>query len=150
MRGETPNEQLLLNIQGAFAEYERAVISDRLRRGRLHRLRTGLSVPYPAPYGYYYQPASESQNSCWIVIDEQAQVVRQIVSLDTAPDSPSIGEIARRLNQQEIPAPGGQKWATSSVGRILRYTCYKGTAYYNRHQTDYSGIGLPKQAVKVV
>ena len=68
---------------------------------RLHRLRTGLSVPYPAPYGYYYQPAVEPQNSCWVVVDEEAEVVRQIVNLNTRPDSPSIGEIVRRLNEQQ-------------------------------------------------
>lgn len=73
-------------------------------------------------------------------------VVKQIVSLNTGPNSPSIGEIARRLNELQIPSPGGQKWATSSVGRILRSPRYIGTAYYNRHQTDYTGIGLPKQA----
>ena len=68
MRGESPNEQLLGDIQGAFASYERAVISDRLRRGRLHRLRSGMSVPHPAPYGYYYQAATATANSCWLVV----------------------------------------------------------------------------------
>ena len=86
---------------------------------RLHRARssTGLSVPYPAPYGYYYQPASDGEKSCWVVIDEQAEVVRQIVSLNTGPDEYSIGEIARRLNDAQIAAPAGSKWGTSSVRR---------------------------------
>jgi site-specific DNA recombinase len=70
--GDSPQAQLLLNIQGAFAEYERLVISERMRRGRLYRLRQGQSVPYPAPYGYRYQPGSREQPSSWVVVPEQA------------------------------------------------------------------------------
>ncbi len=70
--GDTPQTQLLLNIQGAFAEYERVLISERMRRGRLYRLRQGQSVPYPAPYGYRYQPATREQSNTWIVIPERA------------------------------------------------------------------------------
>ena len=86
---------------------------------RLHRAwsSTGLSVPYPAVYAYYYYAATDGENSCWIVIDEQAEVVRQIVSLNTGPDEYSIGKIARRLNEEEIAPPAGSKWGTSSVRR---------------------------------
>ena len=80
------------------------------------------------------------------MIDEQAEVVRQIYSWYTGPDEYSIGKIARRLNEEEIAPPAGSKWGTSSVRRILGYPCYKGTTYYNRHQTDYTPIGLPKHA----
>ena len=44
--GDSPQEQLLLNVQGAFAEYERAAISERMRRGRRYKLSQGLSVPW--------------------------------------------------------------------------------------------------------
>ena len=138
--GGTPQAQLLLNIQGAFAEYERVLISERMRRGRLYRLRQGQSVPYPAPYGYRYQPASREQPSAWVVQPEQALVVEHVFAWYTR-DSISLSQLAQRLNQREIPSPAGKRWDTSTLGRLLRQPAYKGTAYYNRRQADYSDVG---------
>ena len=39
--GETPEERMLLQITGVFAEYERALIKERSRRGRLFAARQG-------------------------------------------------------------------------------------------------------------
>ena len=39
--GETPEEDLLLQVQGMVAEYERAKILERSRRGKLHAARQG-------------------------------------------------------------------------------------------------------------
>jgi site-specific DNA recombinase len=38
----TPEEQLLVQFQGMIAEYERAQIAERTRRGKKHRAKTGL------------------------------------------------------------------------------------------------------------
>jgi len=47
-----PHDQLLLQIRGAVAEYERSLITERMRRGRLLKLRAGLLLPWTrAPYG---------------------------------------------------------------------------------------------------
>src|SRR5215207_1350660 len=51
--GDTPHEHLLLQIRGAVAEYERTLIGERMRRGRLARYRVGLLLPWVQPvYGY--------------------------------------------------------------------------------------------------
>ena len=75
--GDSPQAKLLLDIQGAFAEYERVLISDRMRRGRLYHLRQGQGVPYPAPYGYRYQPAHERQAASWQLAPSEAAMVEQ-------------------------------------------------------------------------
>jgi site-specific DNA recombinase len=41
-----PHDQLLLQIRGAVAEYERTLIAERMRRGRLAKLRTGTLLPW--------------------------------------------------------------------------------------------------------
>ena len=46
-----PSDQLLLQIQGAIAEYERALISERFRRGKLQKARAGQWLGGKAPYG---------------------------------------------------------------------------------------------------
>lgn len=55
--GDTPHDHLLLQIRSAVAEYERALIGDRMRRGRLARYRAGLLLPWTRPvYGYLLDP----------------------------------------------------------------------------------------------
>jgi site-specific DNA recombinase len=51
------HDQLLLQIRGAVAEYGRTLICDRMRRGRLTRLRAGQLLPWSrAPFGYRLDP----------------------------------------------------------------------------------------------
>ena len=59
-RDATPEDELLRQFQGMIAEYERAQIRERTRRGKLHRARTGhQAVLSCAPYGYRYVKKSE-------------------------------------------------------------------------------------------
>jgi len=141
---DDPQAQLLVNIQGAFAEYERVLISERMRRGRLYRLRQGQAAPYPAPYGYHYQPATSHQPSHWQVIEAEAIIVKQMFEWYTQ-QSLSVQQLAQRLNQQGVASPHGRQWTGTTVHRILRHPAYKGTAYYSRYQTDYSGVGQPRR-----
>jgi site-specific DNA recombinase len=43
-RGDSPEDQLLVQFQGMFAEYEKAQLAERYRRGKAHRARTGSTV----------------------------------------------------------------------------------------------------------
>lgn len=138
--GNGPQAKLLLNIQGAFAEYERVLIQERMRRGRLYRLRHGQSVPIQAPYGYRFQPAAQAQASAWIVVAEEAAVVQQVFAWYNEGQL-SLGQLAQQLNGQCTPSPEGKAWYGSTLGRLLRQPAYKGTVYYSRRQADYSGIG---------
>jgi site-specific DNA recombinase len=138
--GDSPQAQLMLNIQGAFAEYERVLISERMRRGRLYHLRHGQAVPYPAPYGYHYQPTQGQQAARWLPAPAEAAVVEQTFVWYTQ-DSLSLGALAQRLNQRHVLGPDGAAWHASTLGRLLRQSAYRGLAYYTRRQTDASGLG---------
>jgi len=51
--GKDPEENLLLQVQGMIAEYERAKIMERSRRGKQYAARRGsVNVLAGAPYGY--------------------------------------------------------------------------------------------------
>src|SRR5206468_3318079 len=53
--GDTPEAELLVQVQGVIAEYEKAQILERTRRGKLHRAKAGsVSVLSGAPFGYRY------------------------------------------------------------------------------------------------
>jgi site-specific DNA recombinase len=142
--GDSPQAKLLLNIQGAFAEYERVHAQERMRRGRLYRLRHGESAPIQAPYGYRFQPATLPRRSTWVVVPEEAALVEQVFVWYNEGQL-SLGQLAQRLNRQGVPSPEGKAWRAHTVGRLLRQPAYKGTAYYSRHQADYSGIGKPRR-----
>jgi site-specific DNA recombinase len=78
--GQSPEDELLLQVQGMVAEYERAKILERSRRGKRHGAQVGMvSVLGGAPYGYRYIKKDEGGGAARfeIVLDE-ARVVRQV------------------------------------------------------------------------
>ena len=115
-QGVTAEDQLLVQFQGMIAEYERAQILERSRRGKRHRARAGeISVLSGAPYGYRYIRKSDDAPASYAVIDAEARVVRQVYAHYTMAGW-SIGAITRWLNDQRVatrkPAHGGSaRWS---------------------------------------
>ena len=108
--GESPEDSLLLQVQGMVAEYERAKILERSRRGKLHAARAGkVNVLSRAPYGYRYVAAGDGADAQYEIVLEQAKVVRKIFEW-VGRDGCSIGEVCKRLHQKEIPTSTGKSW----------------------------------------
>jgi site-specific DNA recombinase len=78
--GQSPEDDLLLQVQGVIAEYERTKIAERSRRGKLHAARQGSVNPMStAPFGYRYVTVAEGNGQArYEVIVEEARVVQQI------------------------------------------------------------------------
>jgi len=115
-QSDTPEDQLLLQFQGMIAEYERAQILERSRRGKRHRARQGeVNVLSGAPYGYRYVRKSEERAGYYEVIEAESQVVRQAYELYTRAGL-SIGGVTRRLNEQGVPTKERRgQWEPSTV-----------------------------------
>src|SRR5512135_2229531 len=75
---DDPHDQLLLQIQGAVAEYERAVLGERFHRGKLQKARAGHWIAGQAPYGYRYVPARDSVPAHLEIEEAEAEVVRML------------------------------------------------------------------------
>lgn len=131
--GQTPEEQLLVQFQGMIAEYERAQIAERTRRGKRHRAKAGcVNVLSGAPYGYRYIKKTDTSDSCYAVVEDEAAVVRQIYQWH-AQEGLSIGEIARRLSAQGVPTRKNKpRWERSVVWAILRNPAYVGRAAFGK------------------
>jgi len=131
----TPEDQLLLQFQGMIAEYERAQILERSRRGKRHRAKQGeVSVLSGAPYGYRYVRKAEEQAAYYEVIEAEAQVVHQVYDLYTV-SGLSIGAIARRLNERSVPTrKGAARWCRSTIWAMLRNPAYQGMACFGKTQ----------------
>jgi site-specific DNA recombinase len=78
-----PHDQLLLQIRGAVAEYERTLIAERMRRGRQARLRAGTLLPWTtAPFGYRLDPDRPRLASAVRVDPGEAALVAQRPDVD--------------------------------------------------------------------
>ena len=139
---ETPQERLLVQVQGMIAEYERAQMAERSRRGKRHKARNGSpSVLSGAPYGYGYVKRSEGVEARYEVLSGEAAVVRQVFDSYTR-EQCSMGAIARSLTEQGIPTRSGKgRWDRSVIWAMLRNPAYHGRACYGK-----TGTG-PRQRV---
>jgi len=131
----TPEDQLLVQFQGMIAEYERAQILERSRRGKLHRARQGeVSVLSGAPYGYRYVRKTEERAGFYEIIEAEADVVREAYAWYTR-EGLSIGDVTRRLNERGVPTKKqGAQWERSTVWAMLRNPAYQGTACFGKTQ----------------
>jgi site-specific DNA recombinase len=131
--GTSPEDQLLVQFQGMIAEYERAQIVERSRRGKRHKAQEGLvNVLSGAPYGYRYVRKTDHSAAYYEVIESEAAVVRMIFEAYTQPGL-SINAIARMLNERQIPTrTATTHWERSTVWGLLRNPAYQGRACYGK------------------
>ena len=133
---DDPQSKLLTQVQGVIAEYERAKIAERYRRGKLFRSRAGEVLAWRTPYGYRRLPRDAAGPARLEIFDPEAEVVRRIFE-DTVAGGHSTRAIARRLATDQVPTPTGRGriWGTSTIGRLLRNEAYIGRVYFNRTES---------------
>jgi site-specific DNA recombinase len=128
-----PDDQLLLQIRGAVAEYERTLIKERMRRGKMTKLKAGLLLPWTrTPYGYRADP-DRPRDPDGLRLDEQkAAVVAEIFAMYLE-EGASLFGVSERLRALGIRSPrGGEVWTVSSLRFILTNPVYTGKVYAGR------------------
>ncbi len=129
---DDPQARLLTQVQGVIAEYERAKITERNRRGRLWRARAGEVITWKAPFGFRRVPRAGDTPAHLVVHEPEATVVRRVFD-DYVVGGHSVREITRRLNADGIASPSGRPvWSTSAISNLLRNESYVGRLYFNR------------------
>jgi site-specific DNA recombinase len=134
--GDSPEDNLLLQLQGMFAEYERAKLLERSRRGKRHRAEAGaVSVLARAPFGYRYVGRDAGGGEARYDVDEEAaRVVRQIFTW-VGQERLTLAGVCRRLLEAGVPSPTGQAhWSRAMVHMLLLNPAYTGRAVYGRRQ----------------
>lgn len=146
-RSGTPEDELLRQFQGMIAEYERAQIAERCRRGKLHRARAGaVSVLARAPYGYRYVKRSEHADAFFEIDQAEAPVVREIFGR-YVDDGESIGRITRWLTEQAVPTrTGAAGWNKATIWGMLRNPAYAGQAAYGKTHATGAPVRATRQA----
>jgi len=133
--GQSPEDELLLQVQGVIAEYERAKILERARRGKRHAARRGsLSVMGTAPFGYRYISRCGAGEAQYQVVLEEARVVRQVFEW-VGYEGVTLREVCRRLKERDIETRTGMSdWNPGTVSSMLRNSTYKGLAAYGKRR----------------
>ncbi|MBV8705461.1 MAG: recombinase family protein, partial [Acetobacteraceae bacterium] len=134
--GDSPEDNLLLQLQGMFAEYERAKVLERSRRGKRHRARAGaVSALSRAPYGYRYVTREAGGGAARYDVDEDAaSVVRQVFAW-VGHERLTLAGVCRRLYAANVPSPSGKAhWSRAMVHALLLNPAYAGQAVYGRRR----------------
>jgi site-specific DNA recombinase len=127
---QDPNDQLLLQIRGAVAEYERTLIAERMRRGRLAKLRAGELLPWMrVPFGYRTDPERPRDPAGLHLEEYEAAIVRQMFAWYLEQGA-TLGGVARKLVEAGVLTPTGKiSWSRSTIRGILKNPSYVGSAY---------------------
>src|SRR6266540_2387915 len=128
----TPEEHLLVQVQGMIAEYERAQLVERTRRGKRHKARGGsVNALSAAPYGYRYVKKTDQADAYYQVDEAEAALVRQVFAAYTE-DSLSMYAIVRRLTERQVPTRHGGRWDPATIRKMLRNPAYIGKAGFGK------------------
>jgi site-specific DNA recombinase len=139
---QDPQDQLLLQIRGAVAEYERSLIAERMRRGRLRKLQAGILLPWTTPpFGYRVDP-DRPRDPAGVRLDEaQAAVVSEMFAW-YADEGRSLFGLAKKLQRVAIAPPRVQgRWNVTTVRGILTNPVYTGEVFAGRIQ-EACGTGV--------
>jgi site-specific DNA recombinase len=133
--GQTPEDTLLLQLQGMFAEYERTRMTERSRRGKRHLAQAGVvSALTRAPYGYRYVGREAGGGTArFEVAEDKAEVVRRIFHW-VGDERVSLSTVSRRLFEVGVPSPTGKaRWSRSMLGTLLSNPAYAGQARFGKN-----------------
>jgi site-specific DNA recombinase len=132
-RGDTPEDALMVQFQGMFAEYEKAQLMERYRRGKAFRARAGsVNVLGGAPFGYRYLGKTPGCGATYKIIEHEAAIVAELFRRYTG-DGASIADLTRWMTASGTPTRTGKnRWDRSVVWGMLRNPAYKGQAAFGK------------------
>jgi site-specific DNA recombinase len=118
--GDGPEASLMRGIQGQFAEYERAKIVERTRRGKERKVREGRIMRGPkAPYGFRYNATFDAL----VIHEPEMLVVQRVFRMATSGLGP--GAIQTRLHVEGVPSPRGKRmWQRQVLRRMVENDIY--------------------------
>jgi len=146
-RGDSPEDALLVQFQGMIAEYERAQILERTRRGKTHRAKAGtINVLSGAPFGYRYVRKSEHAEARYEAVAHEAAIVADLFAR-YADGGVAIAELTRWLSGLGVPTRTGKaRWDRSTLWGMLRNPAYAGRACFAKTMRTEQTAGLNRTA----
>src|SRR6266581_5522978 len=146
-RGDSPEDQLLVQFQGMFAEYEKAQLMERYRRGKAWRAKSGsVNVLGGAPFGYRYVRKTPEAGARYEVVPHEAPLVAEMFRR-YADDGAAIADLRRWLTAEGVRTrTGKERWDRSVIWGMLRNPAYAGTAVFGKTMVVQEPAGLNRVA----
>lgn len=119
----TSQGMLFLQMIGSFSEFERKVINERTKSGRISKAKNSAYAGGEPAYGFKVRDGKLDLDN------EKVGVVKEIFKLFS--EGKSTMYIADYLNRNGISSKRGKKWSRQTVGYILKNTSYIGTYTYD-------------------
>ena len=135
----TSSGRMMLNILITFAQFEREVITERVRDKMAASRLKGKWVGGALPLGY------RVENKHLIIVPEEAETVKLIFSRFLEIQSPK--QIALELNRDGITTKREKCWDTTQVYRILNNYTYIGKVNYKGEVVEGEQEGFLDEAV---
>ncbi len=140
INGQTTEEVLMGSVMGIFHEYERVKITERMRIGKVRKVRENKKLlGYQPKYGYDYyrriKAGPDARDGYFEINKQQAKVVKQIFEWIAA--GVSKHEVKRKLFKMGVPPPKGKRdqWSGGTLDRMVTDTTYIGDHYYNKSES---------------
>ncbi len=126
-------DKILLGFKGLFAEYEKAKIVERMRRGKMYKAKNGILFGWQAPYGYRYVKGKDKCTGYFEIVPHEAEIIKKIFTW-IGKDGLTIRQTIKRLYEQNITPRESKRgcWSTGTLSRRLRDETYIGITYYNK------------------
>ena len=136
-RGNDPANILFRQVIGAFAQFEKARIAERMSGGRKQKAKTGGYAGGGAPIGYTAQHGRKT-----LEVDTfKIVAVQRVFSIRNQNPGITLRAIAQKLNEEGFTTAENKPFRMEQVRRILqRESIYKGSYQYagvqsqGRHQ----------------
>lgn len=124
-----PMGSIMLQIMGAFAQFERDLIRSRTTAGRMHKWRNGQAMMGKLPFGYEFNKDTVRIE----IVEKNSEVVKKIFSY-YIDNRYSINDIAIILTKNCVPTPSkvqkrkdsSSSWNSTTVRDILKNESYTG------------------------
>lgn len=125
---------LMRQMLGAISQYEKGVITMRLKAGRMRKAQKGGYAGGSTALGYI------AKNKELIINQEQAETIKTIYKLKRK--KMSLNAIATKFNSENIKTARGGKWYAGTVKYILNNSAYRGNFYYNKKKVINKNLSI--------
>lgn len=140
INGQTSEEILMGSVMGIFHEYERIKIAERMRIGKVRKVRENKKLlGYQPKFGYDYhnriKSGPDARDGYFSVNKAQAKIVIQIFTWIA--EGKSKHEVKKLLVEAGIKPPKAKRdqWSGGTLDRMLRDTTYIGRHFYNKSES---------------
>ena len=137
----------LLGIQGILSHSELRRITNRFVWGKRDGAKMGRWTNGKPPYPYEYKKeiTIDSNNkervTGRVVLNPEKQRVYDFLKKTYLTGNHGTEAIAHMLNRKNIPSPGGKKWSSATVQRLLLHKFHMGKVVYGKYRWRRSPSG---------